>query len=401
MSKKSNLKKYLPWLIPVGIFLLLIIVFKGIKTRSAANKIGKPQVVIAQNYGKIDKVNVKSGDTITPGQLICNYIVTDAGGKVENTDKEKYTNVTTHILKGEVFTDEVELPGIIGASVETTVSSQISGTIKDIYVHEGDHVKKGDIIASIDQSDYTINLESAKSNFNLAEINYKRVKKLLNQQAVSTAEFDRSKANFSSAKSRLDQAKLALSRCSIYAPITGIVDKKYTEDGELLTPGKKIVTIIDISTVKISIGIPEQDVDYVRKLKKVDFLVKSLDNKRITGDVNHISLSTNSMAKVYPMEVDVKNDDESLLPGMVVKAFVIRHVYKNSIILPIFSVIPGDNEYYTYVVNNGIAEKRILKLGTFQEKSVQILSGLKSGDEIIDKGLRLVADGSKVQIVNE
>lgn len=401
MSKKTNLNKYLPWLIPIGLFFILVIVFKGIKSRSAANRVGKPQVVVAQNYGKIDKVNVKPGDVITPGQLICNYVVTDAGGKVENKVKEKYTNVTTHVLNGKVFTDEVELPGIIGASVETTVSSQIGGTVKELYVNDGYHVKKGDIIASVDPSDYIINLESAKASYNLAEINFKRIKKLLNQQAISTAEFDKAKANFSSAKARLDQAKLALSRCSIYSPITGIVDKKYTECGELLSPGKKIVTIIDISTVKVKIGIPEQDVDYVRKLKKVDFLVKSLNNKRISGDVNHISLSTNSMAKVYPMEVDVDNSNEALLPGMVVKAFVIRHVYKDSIILPIFSVIPGDNEYYTYVVEDGVAVKRVLKLGTFQEKSVQILSGLNPGDKIIDKGLRLVADGSKVQIVNE
>jgi len=400
MNEKIKTKNYLAWLIPFGLFILLFIIFKGIKSKYAANQIGKPKVIISQYYGKIDRVNVKPGDNITPGQMICNYIVTDKTGKIENKTEKKYINVTTHILKGEIFTDEVELPGIIGASVEVTVSAQIGGIVDQIYVNEGDHIKKGDLIACIDKSDYKIALEASLANFNLAEINYNRIKKLLKQHAVSNAEYDSAKANYRSAKARLEQAKLSLKRCDIYSPITGIIDKKFAEKGELLAPGKNIVTLIDISTVKINIGIPERDVDYVRKLKSVDFVVTSLGSKKITGKVNHISLSSNPMAKVYPMEVDVENNDETLLPGMVVKAFVVRHVYHDAIILPIFSVIPGDNEYYTYIVKNGIAKKKKVELGTFQETKVHIVKGLKPGDEIIDKGLRLVADGSLVKIVN-
>jgi membrane fusion protein (multidrug efflux system) len=84
---------------------------------------------------------------------------------------------------------------------------------------------------------------------------------------------------------------------------------------------------------------------------------------------------------------------------MVVKGRVVRKVYENAVLLPLFSVIPGDNEYYTFVYRDGRSEKREISLGTFQEKLVHILDGLKPGDRVIDKGLRLVADGTKVRIV--
>jgi len=78
----------------------------------------------------------------------------------------------------------------------------------------------------------------------------------------------------------------------------------------------------------------------------------------------------------------------------------VRASYQNAVLLPIFSVIPGDDEYYTFVMNSGRAQKRVLKIGSFQDRNVHILDGLKPGDTLIDKGNKLVADGSKVKVIN-
>ena len=78
---------------------------------------------------------------------------------------------------------------------------------------------------------------------------------------------------------------------------------------------------------------------------------------------------------------------------------MVRKVYDDAVLLPLFSVIPGDDEYYTFVLHDGKAAKRVIQLGTFQAKLVHILSGLKPGEQAIDKGLRLVADGTSVRVI--
>jgi len=279
------------------------------------------------------------------------------------------------------------------------VSAQVGGEIVELLIEEGRTIVKGDVIARIEKKDYQIALDRAQAAFDMATLTFNRMGKLVKGKSTAEAERDRAEADYQNASAALEQAKLHLMRCDIAAPISGIVDLKFIEVGEYIKPGDVVARIIDIDKIKVSIGIPEQDVTYVRTVKEMDFIVPSLDSRKFAGKVDHLSFATSPMAKVYPLEIHVDNADHLLLPGMVVKGRVVRKVYDNAVLLPLFSVIPGDDEYYTYVHRDGKAEKRIITLGTFQERLVHIVSGLDPGDQMIDKGLRLVADGSPVRIV--
>ncbi len=389
------------WLLPIVLCFVIFIAYGLVQQKSMANNVGKPVIVTAPAYGKIDNVFVKPGDVVEPGKEICNFIATDNKGATNlKKEEEPFTDVTIREIKGEKFSDFVELPGIIKPYTETQVPAQVGGQILEIPVREGMTIKKGELIARIDKRDYQIALTNAEANYNLAKKEYERSRNLFESKVATSASNDQAEAAYKNSLAALDRAKLMLERCEIKSPIDGLIDQKLTEIGENVKDGQVIVKVIDISSVKVVVGIPESDINYVRNVSKIDFTVPSLSDREFFGTVSNIILSSNELAKVYPLIIDVKNDDGRLLPGMVVRAKVIRKIYDNAVMLPIFLILPGDDEYYTYVEKNGRAVKKVIEIGSFQTKTVHVVRGLEAGDRLIEKGLRSVYGGSKIKVIN-
>lgn len=386
--------------IPVILIAALILISSAVNEKKAANLIGKPQFMASEHHGRVEAVFVKPGDTIVPGKEICGYVVTSPTAQTsEAASAASAVNVTVNRLEGKKFVDCLELPGIVNPLSDVEVSTEAAGKVIDRPVSEGSSVRKGDILYRIDTRDYAIAVAKAQSAFKLAELQFKRFESLNRKNAAPQASLDEASANYHVAKATLEAAALALERCTIKSPLDGVIDSLFVETGEVIGRDAKVARVIDVSVAKVIVGIPEKDIDLVRHLDTVDFVVPSIGNRVFEGKVHHVTLASGALAKVYPMEVHIPNPESRLLPGMIIKARVVRKIYDDAILLPIFQVIPGDDEYYTFVIENGKASKRIIELGSFQGRFVHITSGLATGDTVIDKGLRILADGVPVNDV--
>lgn len=391
------------WFLPVILAALLYFMYQGVAAKLSKNSIGKPVLVSSPSYGKIEAIHVKVGDFVEPGKEICSFVATDAKGAVPSggISKEETLYVTVKPVKGEKFVDYVELPGLVKPATETEISSQVNGQVLEVLFKEGNPVKKGDVLVRVDRRDYELALAGAQTAFDHSKREFERAQNLVKNNAATSSTLDMAETDLKSKTNMLDMAKLALERCEIKAPISGIVDQKFVEVGEKINDGRKIVKIIDISSVKAVVGIPESDISYLKNSSEMVFVVPSLGDREFSGKFSNIVMSASETAKVYPLVVDVANSDGALLPGMVVRAKVVRKTYESAVLLPIFSIIPGDDEYYTYVYADGKARKKTLALGTFQGKNVHVVSGLAPGDMLIDKGLRLVYDGLAVNLLKD
>jgi RND family efflux transporter MFP subunit len=385
-----------------------------VKHRAALVSVGKPGVIQSSTHAKVEKVFIKPGDTIIPSQEIISYIITSPESKAPKTEAARVpVDVTVQQIQGITFEDVVELPGMIYPMSEIDVSAQVGGKIISIPCDEGQRVKQGDLLMKIEDTDYRAALKQAEASFELASLQYRRLKNLKAKNAVSASSYDDAAAAFKMAEAAYDTAKINLDRCTVTAPDDGRIDLRSFDIGEVVNPGDKLVRLINVCSLKIVIGIPEKDVSLVRDKKFIDFEVSALGKKKYRGMVHHISYSQTDSARVFPMEIRIENKDSHLLPGMVVKARVIRSTFENAVILPLFMVIPGDDEYYTYVFekseNNqadsagilGHAVKKVLKIGSFTGQSVHITQGLTPGDHVISRGLRLLSSGEMVRSVNE
>ena len=399
----ARIKKtsWILWALPIALITILFIFIPVIRSKMIKAGAGKPVYVLSQGFGKVETIFVKPGDLVEPGRELCSLMATEKDGSIPPADSaEAAIEVTVKAVKGKPFDDVVELPGVITAYTESNLSAQISGKILEFSVKEGDYVKKGDIIVKIDKRDYQIAYNRAGAELEFAKSEFNRSEQLLKSNAINLSNHESKKNDYLIKQAAFENVKTSLERCDITAPFDGIIDKKFSEAGEIASPGMRLAKLIDISKVKVNVGIPEKDIAHVRGLKHIKFTVPSLDNKEFAGEFKNIVMSMIDVAKAYPLIIEVDNSSRELLPGMIVKAKIIRASYQNAVLLPIFSVIPGDDEYYTFVINSGKAQKRVLKIGSFQDKNVHITEGLKPGDMLIDKGNKLVTDGSKVKVIN-
>ena len=316
----------------------------------------------------------------------------------ETTIAKSLTNVITMELIPAMVMEKLSLPGVAKSWVSLDVVSEIRGKIVSKKITEGRHVNKGDVLAVIDKSDYQNSFDSALASYDSAMATQKRLKALVKNQFVTRSQLDDAVARVKTSKAALDNAKLSLSRCTILSPMRGIVDRVHIENGTFLNSGDPVAKIIQIDKLKIEVGIPESDVDAVRKLKTFNMTIDALDGKTYTGEYHYLYKTTDSMARLYNLEIKVENTDGQILPDMFARVKIIKNQDPKGISVPMYSLVNHDKDVGVYVEKKGIVRFRPLKTGFQDGWKTQIPKGLFPGENIVVVGHRIIEDGEQVNV---
>lgn len=310
-------------------------------------------------------------------------------------------NVVTLNLRPTRLRDRINLPGLVEPWTQLELMAKVGGSIEEVSVQEGDYVKKGQQIAKIETRDYRIDLDSARAAYALAQAEYTRNKILRKKGIATQADLDQLQAQLRTAKAALEEAELRFSRCVITAPMNGIISKLDAEVGMYLNQmmPEPIAEIIEIDRVKAVIAIPESDITAVRKLKKVAVTFQALGNETIMAPVHFLAPAPESIAHAYRLELALDNKDRRILPGMFIRADVVKVVNEQAVAVPLYAVISRNNEHFVYIEKDGKAGKRTVETGFLEGWQVLISKGLKAGEKVIIEGHRTVADGQEVKVV--
>ena len=295
----------------------------------------------------------------------------------------------------------INLPGAIEPWTRLELVSKTSGAIEEVLVKEGDTIKKGAIIAKIESADYQIALERAQAAYKLAKADYERDKTVYAKGAIPTAELDARQTNMQTTKADLDKAMLLYDRCSIKAPIDGVIRRLDAKVGIYLGIGDPIGQILQLDRVKAVIGIPESDITAARKLTAVDITIQALDNMKITGQRYFVSSSPETAARLYRLELEIANPGHTILPGMFIRANIIKHSSDNALSIPFYSIISRNNEQYVFIEKDGVVKKQNVETGIMEKWMVEITEGLAAGDRVVVEGHRDVEDNQKIKVVKE
>ncbi len=308
-------------------------------------------------------------------------------------------NAVTLRLQPSTISDRINLPGNIEPWTTLGLLSKLNGTVEEVLVREGQRVKRGDVIARIDDDDYRIAVERTEAAYNLARAEFERDRAIYAKGVIPTATLDTNRTRMETTKADFEDAKLQLSRCLVTAPMDGVMQKVDAKVGLQLAVGDPIAEIIDIERVKAVVGIPESDVTAVRGLHAIDFTVQALAGRRLTGKVHYLSSSPETVARIFRLELEVDNKAGDILPGMFLRADIVKKALAEAIVVPYYSVISRNDEQYVYVEEDGVAKKRNIRLGVMEKWLVEVVQGLKSGDRLIVEGHRDVEDGQPVKVV--
>ncbi|MDL1964765.1 MAG: efflux RND transporter periplasmic adaptor subunit [Deltaproteobacteria bacterium] len=320
--------------------------------------------------------------------------------KLSNLKQDRpAVNVVVLDLVPMLIQDRISLPGIIKPWIKLEILAEVCGKVTKKAIEDGTAVKKGDIIATIDFRDYENFLKSANASYNVALADFKRIEKLYKKQLSTGSEFDNALAQVENYKAVMDNAALNLDRCKIRAPLSGVVNRIFIEEGQYLNIADPVTEILQIDRVKVKVGIPESDVDAVRSLTDFDVTIDALDGKIFKGKKHFLSSTADSMARLYNLDLVLENKNNQILPDMFARVEIVKKEVPEGISVPLYAVISRDKVHIVYVINDDRAHSKKVELGLLERWRVEIKKGLKAGEKVIVVGHRSVNDGEKVNVV--
>lgn len=314
--------------------------------------------------------------------------------------------ITTFHAKQEVFKHQLEIQGNVTTKSLIVITPEYNGILTHVYVKEGQEVKKGQLLAKIDDGGLSQQLAQMKIQTNLAQTTFERQKRLWDQNIGSEIQYLQAKSAFESQTEAVNQLKQQMAKTNITAPFSGTIDDIITEQGSVVTAGQsQILRIVNLENMYIETEVPEKYISDITigKHVVVDFpiLGKTLETKiRQVGDV------INPANRTFKVEVSIPNKDKSIKPNLTARLKINDYTNKNAMLIPL-SIISenAQGEQYIYIITNknsqdeGEVKRIIIKTGKTQGDVIEVLEGIEDGAEIVQEGARSVKDGQTVKVI--
>jgi len=321
----------------------------------------------------------------------------DARRQAELGQDQATVNVVTYTVVPRTISDRINLPGTLSAWVKLNVVSQVAGEVLEKNAREGAVVKKNEKLAVIDSRKYKNAFDAANASLESALATQQRLSELYREQLASKSDLDAANAAVENYRAAMETAALDLDRCVIRAPIAGIINRVFIEKGQVLAPGQEVAEILQIDPVKVTVGIPESDVPAVRGLEEFTVTIAALGGQTFSGKKHFLSKTADPMARLYDLEILVKNPDARILPDMFARVDVVKKTAENAVVAHLYAVT--SNAVHTVMVEKeGMVHRREVTLGITEGFNVQITSGLEFGEQVVIMGQKQVADGQPVKV---
>lgn len=311
---------------------------------------------------------------------------------------ERVPNVKVKVVAAEELRDRLELTGTVYPWQDVTVSAEVGGKIDWKGVQVGQEVKQGQELYRVDSLALRAALDQAEAQSRLASQEFDRVQRLLDRGVSTKQNEDSAVANRDVSSASLRAMQIQLEKSVVKAPFDAIVDRVFQEQDEYADVGKPLVRLVQLHRVKVKVGIPERDIPFFKAGDQVTLRLDAYPEQSFQGVIHTITPTADFTTHTFTAEIAVENPDNVLKPGMIARVDLVRKVYPDSIVVPIFSAILLDDQRYVFVERNGMAELRPVEVGVIQGNNVQITSGLAPGDHLIVVGQRDVRPGEPVSV---
>ena len=384
--------------------LLSIILLTTILT-SCGNK-KKESVENVINSNNLEQIKGKYAEIKTQEQELAQQLKTldSAIKSLEGTKNLQL--ITTYETKEEIFTHYLEIQGSVMTKQNIVLYAEFSGTLSNVYVTEGQKVSKGQILAKIDDSGLSQQLAQFKAQESLAKTTYERQKRLWEQHIGSEIQYLQAETNYKTQQNAVKQLEAQLSKTNVVAPFSGVVDDVISDQGSTVVPGvSPILRIVNLNDMYVEAEVPETYLPNVIPGKQVEAFFPVLD-KTVTTKVRQVANYINPNNRSFKIEVGISNESKDVKPNLTARLKINDYTNEKAILVP-QNVISenGNGDQYVYTVkdadssNRAIAKQVFITTGKTQGDFIEVLSGLSTGDQIINEGARSVQDNQEVEII--
>lgn len=314
---------------------------------------------------------------------------------VAETNKD--VAVRTAVAKTEEINGEFRVNGTFLPNRQSNIAPEMSGQLVALYVGQGSYVKAGQSIGRLSGDKVNVNVSNAQANLDNALASLRRYEMAYKTGGVTALQLDQARLQVKNARAQLQSSQLTSGDTNIRSKISGIVNQKFIEVGGIVSPGTPIVEIVDISSVKMKVDVDQSLVSNLAIGNTVKVKPDVIDGE-LEGHITFIAPAASGALK-FPVEITVKNSFNKLKAGMYGTAIFGRQGNASVLTVPRAAFVGSVSDNQVFVVRDNVAYLTKVQSGTNYGDKIEIISGLKAGDQVVTSGQINLADKTKVQIL--
>jgi len=322
----------------------------------------------------------------------------------ETVTEEAKINVRAESPVIKDMYEVVEVHGNLEPQKQAEVVSEVSGTVMGLYAEEGDKVKRGDVLAKIDDEEYLLNLRQAESAFNVAESDYESTKELFEQGMKSKSELEKMERTYIDAKTNLQMNRIRLKNTEVKTPIGGTVVKRNVDLYRQINAMEPLFRVADLDGFLINITVTEAEVARIRlgqNVKvRIDAVVDDPNSFPFEGTVSKIQPMVDPQTGTVEVEVTLPHPGLGVRPGMFARLKIVTGLHEDTLAIP-RRALSSEDEKHVWVVDGDRARMVEIETGLTDAKTIEITSGLSPDDLVIIEGQGALTPKSKINIVNQ
>ena len=383
----------------ISILALIIII--------SCNSSGSSNITSLIENGDLEELKKRKKeyvDTMNTMQVELNEINDGIAFLDEN---EKLTLVSNYEIKEKVFNSYMEAQANLKTRKNVLILPEFQGTLEKIFVYEGQYVKKGKLLAEINDSGLQEQLEQLTIQANFAKENFERTERLWNNNIGSEIQFLKSKTDFESSQKMVEQMKDRLAKTKIYAPFDGEVDEIISNQGSNLIPGvSQILRLVNLDKIYAEASVSEKYISFIEEGTEAIVQIPLL-GKEIKSQIIQTGNFINPSNRTFRVEVPVENIDKKIKQNLDAKIKINIYSKDDAVVIPLRIVREdASGENFVYVMNQDVKEgvyitsKTFISLGNKNNTDVEVTEGLKIGDMLVLEGASIVEDSQRVKLIN-
>jgi len=322
-------------------------------------------------------------------------------GELDTSQVRKVSVTAVRSRKGDLqhFT---EIQGSVKGEDPIMASAESGGRLTQMKWKEGDFIKKGDLVATLDMESVSKQIAELETRLDLAKTVYERQKRLWDQNIGSEMQYLQAENNMKSLQKSIETVRFQTTKANVYSPASGTVDRVMIQQGEMSGPGSPILMITNTSQVKVVAGVPEKYLKIIKKGQMVTVKFPSLDEER-KARVSMIGRQVNAANRTFDVEVTLSNPGGILKPNLLSMMMLNDETIKGAVMIP-EELIRQDviGRAYVFVVENTgegeMVKKALITTGSSSEGYVVVEEGLDGKELIIAKGGRGLSEGQRIEV---
>ncbi len=316
--------------------------------------------------------------------------------KVDPTSIKEKPQVEVKPIAPATFESFSTFQANVVADETATATSQTGGIITSLNVEEGDYVKKGQLIATVNMETMEKQRVELETTLSLATTVFERQQRLWKQNIGSELQYLEAKNNKERLEKSLQTMGSQINLKNVYSPINGVVDMIMLKQGELSSPGIPIVKIMNTGKLKIAADLPDSYLSSIKRGQTVEVYFPALD-LNTSKTITELGRQIDPTNRTFLVGMNTGSMGGKIKPNLLAEVKVKDQVLEDVIMVPVNIVqqeVNGDN--YVYVVENGVAKKKLIITGISNDEFIVIEDGLQANDQIIVKGANGLSNGDMV-----